>query len=165
MMRQPWFWPAVIVGLLMLGVGANVGLLIVASSDPSFAVESDYYAKAVRWDEKRAQDAANDALNWNLTLSTETTVDAGVPVVQVGVHLTDRDGAPVDGAEVSLETFHLARSADPLRATPEAAGPGWYVARVPMRRPGLWEFRFEITRGTEHFTERMQQEVRTAWSR
>ena len=47
MMRKPWFWPAMIVGLLLLAVGANVGLMIVASSDPSFAVEEDYYDKAV----------------------------------------------------------------------------------------------------------------------
>lgn len=165
MMRKPWFWPAMIVGLLLLAVGANVGLMIVASSDPSFAVEDDYYDKAVRWDEKRAQDATNLALGWQLDLSTETTVDRGVPAVQVGVRLRDRDGAPVEGATVSLETFHLARSAQSLGATPTEAGPGWYVTRMPMRRPGLWEFRIDVTRGDEHFTERVQQEVRTAWSR
>lgn len=165
MTGKPWFWPAAIVGLLALGVGANVGLLIVANSDPSFAVEDDYYDKAVRWDEKRAQDAANLALGWQLDLSTETTVDAGVPVVQVGVRLTDRDGVPVEGAVIALETFHLARSAQPLRAAPAEVGPGWYVALVPMRRPGLWEFRIDADRGGRHFTARIQQEVRTAWSR
>ena len=48
-----------IVALLVGGAGANVGLMLVATSDASFAVEPDYYQKALAWDETMAQAARN----------------------------------------------------------------------------------------------------------
>ena len=43
-------------------VSANLFLLVRATGDPSFAVESDYYAKAVAWDAHQAQAARGDAI-------------------------------------------------------------------------------------------------------
>jgi nitrogen fixation protein FixH len=167
MTRKPWFWPAFVVGILVLGVGVNVVLLVVANSDPSFAVEEDYYDKALRWDEKRARDAASAALGWSFDFAAVPDLDAadGAPVMQLTVAVRDADGAAVDGAAVRLETFHLARSAEVDRTRLEGRGDGLYRATLPLRRAGIWEFRFEVVAGDDTFTHREQREVGAPWPR
>ena len=77
-MRKGWLWPVLVVGLLLVSVTANLVILFVATNDPSFAVEKDYYTKAVNWDEKRAQDARNLALGWNVDLAAVPTMEDAV---------------------------------------------------------------------------------------
>ena len=55
MATKGWYWPVVIVSLLVGGAAANIGFMIVANRDPTFAVEPDYYRKAVDWDRTMAQ--------------------------------------------------------------------------------------------------------------
>ena len=71
MSAKGWFWPAVIVGLLLSGAAANIGFMIVANRDQSFAVEPDYYRKAVDWDRRMAQETRNAELGWGATASLE----------------------------------------------------------------------------------------------
>jgi hypothetical protein len=52
---------------------------------------------------------------------------------------------------VAVETFANARRDDILTATVRPAATG-YVTTLPMRRDGLWEFRFTVTRGDDLFT-------------
>lgn len=163
--RAHWVWPAIVVGLLVLGAGANIGLLIVATHDPSFAVEPDYYEKAVHWDDKRAQDAVNLALGWRAEVEAEPVLDRGRPAARVVVHLADREGRPVEGAAVTLETFHLARAADVLHGSLRAGAAGDYEVVLPLRRAGLWEFRLDVVRGDAHFTATETREVATPWPR
>jgi len=165
MMRKPWFWPAFLGGLLALGVGVNVALLVVANSDPSFAVEEDYYGKAIRWDDKRAQDARNVALGWHLDFAAVPAVGPDAPAMELTVAVRDRDGHALDHAVVHLETFALARSAQVDRADLAGAGDGLYRATLPLRRPGLWEFRFRVALGADTFTWREQREVGWPWPR
>lgn len=145
-------WPAVIVGALAIHATAWLTVAWVANSDPSYAVEEDYYRKAVEWDAGRAELAASDALGWQLTYH----VEPGPGPAEATVHatLSDRDGAPLDGAALALETFHNARAGDILRADLTPAGDGAYSARLPMQRPGVWELRFTADRGEAHFRHR-----------
>lgn len=167
MTRKPWFWPAFVVGILVLGVGVNVVLLVVANSDPSFAVEEDYYDKALRWDDRRAQEAANVALGWQFEFAAVPDLDAseGTPVMQLTVAVRDADGVTVDGAVVRLETFPLARSAEVGRVRLDGRGEGLYRTTLPLSRPGIWEFRFEVVAGDDTFTHREQREVPAPWPR
>jgi len=144
-------WPWIIGGLMAVVIGANLVLIYVANSDPSFAVEEDYYRKAQAWDEERAQRGANAELGW--------TIEPGVDPSSVGggmAHLTatvrDADGDPIEDAHVHLETFHNARASTILRADLKNDGGGVYSTELPMRRPGLWELRFEVTRREQRFT-------------
>lgn len=145
-------WPAMIAGALAIHATAWLTVAWVANSDPSYAVEEDYYRKAVEWDAGRAELAASDALGWRL----DYRVEPGPGPAEATVHATlaDRDGAPVDGAAVALETFHNARAGDILRADLSADGAGAYSARLPMQRPGVWELRFTADRGADHFRHR-----------
>lgn len=156
--RRGWYWPLIVLGLLALGVGANVVLLVKANADPSFAVEPDYYRKALDWEKTQAQARVNGELGWEAAV--DVAPKAGTPGrAVVRARLTDRLGAAVVGARVSLEAFHNSRSADRIEATLSDAGSGAYLADVPMRREGLWEFRVRAERGKDVFTAVLDQDV------
>jgi nitrogen fixation protein FixH len=144
-------WPYVIAGALALHVAVSLIMVYVATSDPSYGVEENYYAKSVAWDDRRAQERANEVLGWTLVAAaTPPSEPGGQPTLEI--LLTDSTGASIDGAAVTLEAFHNARSNDIIRARLTAEGHGLYSAPLPMRRNGRWELRFTIDRGTEHFT-------------
>jgi nitrogen fixation protein FixH len=151
----------VIVALLGVSLSANLVLLVLAVDDPSFAVEPEYYEKAMAWDARRAQDRHNEELGWSLDLEVDPeTSQAGSHRVEA--RLLDRDGAPLEGATVRLQTFHNARAGQILETTLLPAGEGRYRATLALGRPGLWEFRFVVERGEETYTERLLRDV---WSR
>jgi len=155
--RSGRWWPFIIVGLLAGGAGANIGLMVVATRDRSFAVEPDYYQKALRWDETMAQEARNQALGWTATVAFERSARPGE--AKVTALVDDRAGHPVEGARVAVETFHAARARHVVTGAlaPEAAGR--YSAVLALDRPGLWEVRLRVERGDETFTAKLLEEL------
>jgi len=144
-------WPWIIAGALAIHVVASLVVVFVATSNPSYAVEEDYYQKALHWNDKRAQDRTNEELGWILNLIVRPAATPGEqPTLEV--HLADAGGEPVDGAVVAVETFHNAHANDILRASLDAVGEGVYRTTLPMRHNGRWEMRFTVDRGQEHFT-------------
>jgi len=150
MTARGWYWPVAIVGLLLGGAGANIGLMLVATRDPSFSVEPDYYRKAVEWDRTMAQQARNAALGWSLSARFED--DGGPPGSRLRVRAVDRAGAPLSGARVVVEAFPSARASHVSRMTLDAGPDGTHVAAMPPGPAGLWEVRVTVTRGEEVFT-------------
>jgi nitrogen fixation protein FixH len=148
--RRPWLWPLGLALALSASAGLNIGFMIVANRDPSFAVEPDYYRKSLEWDRTMAQEDTNRALGWRLAVAGER---AGLPGrLRLVARLTDRAGQPLDGAAVAVEARHGARAAEPVGGVLESAGGGRYAAELPLARPGLWELRFEVRRGGDLFT-------------
>ena len=156
MRRRGWYWPVGLAALLVGSAGANIALVVITSRDASFAVEPDYYAKALAWDETMAQEARNEALGWSLALGVEPTGERGR--MTVAARLTDRAGVPLEGARVAIEALHNARANRVLTATLEPRRPG-YVTVMPLARPGLWEFRVRVTRGPDVFTATLMRDV------
>jgi nitrogen fixation protein FixH len=157
-MKKGWYWPLLLASLLASGVGANVYFMCRAVGDPSFAVEPDYYAKAVAWDAHQAQAKEDADLGWRLALSVSPT-DRGSGRARVVATLTDREGRKVPGLAVGLTAFHNARAADVVTATLLESAEHAYAADVAVARPGLWEFRVAATRGTETFTAVVDQDA------
>ena len=150
-------WPVGITAILGVTVAGNLWVARIAGSDPSVQVEPDYYRKAVEWDARVAQERRNAALGWTL----EPTVAAEHGVSRLAVRLTDRAGAPLAGATVTVSAFPVARSADVVTARLVADGDG-YAARVPVARTGIWELRFDVVRGAERFTSTRRVELAAA---
>jgi nitrogen fixation protein FixH len=157
MKSKGWYWPLVVVGLLAGGVGANVGLMLVAMGDASFAVEPDYYRKALDWDRTMAQEARNAELGWSV--STRLERGARPAEARLVARLTDRAGAPLGGARVAVEAFPSARASQVVSATLDPQGNGVYAAGLPAGRPGLWELRIRVTRGADVFTRTVSQDL------
>ncbi len=147
----------IIVALLVGGAGANVGLMLVATGDASFAVEPRYYEKALRWDETMAQEARNRALGWSIAVAFDGAPRPGQ--VELAARVNDRRGHAVEGARVGVEAFHSARASHVLTATLGPEATGRYSAMLPLDRAGLWELRLRVERGGEVFTQTLVQEL------
>jgi nitrogen fixation protein FixH len=157
-MKPGWQWPAAMTGILVITVVANAFVYYAANHDPSFAVEDNYYEKAVDWDAHMAQEARNRALGWRLTTALGAPARDTIPLA---VTLTDSAGRPLDGADVRLTAMQIAHAADPLRLTmePDVTVPGRYAARLASPWAGWWELRFDIVRGSDRFTARLRRET------
>lgn len=146
MNRHAWIIGPALVGLITVSTMIGAAALIYhAHADPSFAVETDYYDKAVHWDDSAAQERRNAELGWRLRLSAGPSEGFELTIV-------DRLGLPIEGAAVSVEAFHNARSADRIALAPTDAGGGRYRQAAEFARPGLWEFRVIARRDADTFT-------------
>jgi nitrogen fixation protein FixH len=153
-MKPGRWWPIAVVAVLAITVLANVVVLWVASDPDAEAVEPDYYRKAVAWDSTRVERARNLALGWRLDATVGPLGGGGA---EVRARLADAAGAPLAGATVELEAIHNRIAAHPVHAVLFPAGgaggeAGVYAAAVPLARPGLWELRFTVRRGSDRFT-------------
>ena len=146
-----WF-PYLLLGLLLLPVGANIVLIIKANSDPSFAVEPDYYQKAIEWDEHQVALAKSEALGWNLSVDAQNK--------PLRVNLRDALGQPIDNASVSVEAFPNARASHRVRSELQAQSGGVYVLKTHLELPGIWEFRWVATLGDKQLMKTTREELR-----
>ena len=158
MRSRGWYWPAGLAALLLGSAAANLALVFITSRDASFAVEPNYYAKALAWDERMAEQGRSDALGWSVALRVEPT---GVPGrMRVTARLTDRAGTLIEGARIEAEAFHNARAGRIFSTAFEPAGT-IYSAELPIDRPGLWEFRLRATRGGDTFVATVVADVKS----
>ncbi len=153
------FWPGLIITLLVGQVVLLTIVVLIATRDESFAVEPDYYTKALNWDEQAAQLEANRRLGWSLKLSLG---DAVGPIGDRSLllHLRDATGDVIGGADVSVLAFPHARGMQRREyELPETQELGTYEAKVRFHRKGKWEFRFTVQRGENMFTHRLVRDV------
>lgn len=144
--RSLWFlMPIVLLGGLLSLLGT---LVFVATNDDGFAIEPDYYLKAVRWDEAQRAREASAALGWDPTvrlLRQGTTVT-------LQLTLDDARSARVTGAHISVEAFPNAHAGELHRVTLSETAPGVYQGTLESARAGLWEVRIEARgAGAERF--------------
>lgn len=151
-----FFWPAFIVFLLLIPVAAATVLIRAATGDPSVAVEEDYYARGLAWDEEARQRATNQELGWNFELLAGR---AGGGRLMLQVRLLDAEGKPLIADGVRIEAFAIARAADRLRLEPTLASDGSWEAVSPLARSGLWEFRLEADVQGRRFTEVLRRDL------
>ena len=150
-------WPVGLALALLASAALNIAFAVVASRDASFSVEPDYYRKSLEWDRTMAQEDANRALGWSIDVGSEPAAEPHA--LRLVARLRDRGGAGMDGAVVTVEARHGARGADVVTATLAGAGGGRYAADLPLRRPGLWELRFDVTRGSVRYTQRVAADL------
>ena len=151
-MKKGAVWPYLIVGALALHVVVSLVVVFFATTDASYAVEEDYYQKAIDWDQKRAQDRTNASLGWRFEFEVAPPEKPG-DQPRLEVTLRNEAGDPLTGATVTVEAFHNSRSDDILRASLlEIDEPGVYRATLPMQHNGRWEMRFTAERNDDRFT-------------
>ena len=151
-------WALVPVGLLaamFVGLG---WMARVATNDPGFALERDYYAKAVRWDQHRAEEENDARLGYRLDVSTATLLSKEHKA-HVTLRLLDAYGGPLRGAHLSAEAFSVARSANVRSLRFEEVSPGTYRTELDDARAGIWELRCVAERAGERFTHTLRFEL------
>jgi hypothetical protein len=142
-----------LLGFMLAGLGT---MAAIATNDPGFALEKNYYAKAVAYDHEIAQRGENARLGWSVDAELGT-VRPGVETPLV-VRLSDA-GGPVSGASGRVEALRNASAGVVLEAHLEERSPGVYRALLPARRGGLWELRLAFERRGEHFTTTLRRDV------
>ncbi|MGE3164195.1 MAG: FixH family protein [Planctomycetota bacterium] len=148
--KAGWYWPWAIGGLLGFWAIGDITVLLVASNHPSFAVEEDYYQKALAWDQTKAEQQASDRLNWTATVAYVALPPGAGPGVEMVLTLRDASG-PITGADVAVRTFHRAEPKAVLRAQLTDGGDGSYRAVLAMGRVGSWQVDIVAQRGDDRF--------------
>ncbi|UYV12069.1 MAG: FixH family protein [Phycisphaera sp.] len=145
--RGSWRWPVAVVAILCVSLVTCTITVIAATSDPGYAIEDDYYQRAVDWDQSRQAQAESDALGW----SAEPTIDSSASRLRLTVR--DAQGQPVEGAWVRATVFHHARRglAEDLKL--EAEGNGVYSAPLARPRQGEWQVRLRVVSGRDTFVQ------------
>ena len=65
-MKPGMGWPIGVTVILGATIAVNLWVMKIANSDPSFAIEPDYYRKAVHYDSTMAQQRLNASLGWGV---------------------------------------------------------------------------------------------------
>jgi len=149
-MKPGTIWPLGITAILCATVVANLFVMRLASNDPAFAVEPDYYRKAVQYDSTMAQERRNLALGWRATTTFESL--SATADTRVHVRLSDTNTAPVSGTTMRLMARFNARANDTLTAVLTESTPGNYVTTLPIHTAGEWEVRVDVVRDSARFS-------------
>ena len=149
-----WAWvPALLLGSMLSGLGT---LTYIALDDPHFALEPNYYDKAVHWDRARA--AAQRSRETGLSVEVAPLVEHD-GVASIVLELRDREHRPVAGAALLLEAFPNAYANRVERLRLREVSPGTYAGELHGAVPGLWELRLTATSATSHFEQVLRRDV------
>ena len=148
-MKKGWYWPWFIGILLVATAGGQGVMLYAATHDSTFALEPDYYKRAVAFDTVIQQQRANLALEWTAHASVGPLVDGQR---EVALTLTDGNAHPITDARVRVTAIHNLEGDHQVSQSLRASTDGRFVASMPLMRAGLWELRVEALRGRERFT-------------
>lgn len=149
-MKPGMAWPLGVAVILGATVAANIWVMTLANSDPSFSVESDYYKKAVNYDSTMAQERANFSLGWAVATQFAPIGDGKRTLLTVT--LRDAAAVPLSGARVAIMTRFNARANDTLTAELRESAPGSYTAALPIAHAGEWEVRVDATRNGARYS-------------
>lgn len=148
-------WPAAIVAVLLAQVVFGAWMSHVASDDPHFAVEPNYYARAVNWDSTMAQARVDQATGWRATATL--TRAAGSPAI-LHIALVDSVGAAAVADTVTAELRAIAHSNDVTRLTLTRDSTG-YSASVADAGHGLWDVQLRAIHRRALFTAKLRTEL------
>lgn len=144
-------WPIGIVCILSATVIGNFAVMRIAKSDPAFAVEPDYYRKAVEFDSTMAQERRNLALGWKVAATMEPITETDS--ARVIVTLRDAESNVLGGAQVAVMARFNARANDTLTAVLTEQAPGRYETTLPITHAGEWEVRVDATHDASRWSE------------
>ncbi len=157
--RKGKIWPWLLVSLLSFGCGMNIYMVIVAVNDPSFAIEKNYYKKAINWDQTMAQRNINAKLQWRIDLKTEPLLVDKKARLRFHATVLDRSGKIVPEAHVSAEVFHNARSNQRVSVDLTRRSTNVHQGEVAFHRRGVWIFHFTVNKGKLQYTQKVRREI------
>ena len=149
-------WPAAIIAVLVGQMAFGVWTARVAGSDPHFAVEPNYYDRAVNWDATMAQSRKDRALGWHANATLTRSVGTAATL---HVSLTDSSGTPIVADSITADVLAIAHSDVIDRVTLSSNG-AEYTGAVISAGNGLWEIQLRARRGADLFTSTLRAELR-----
>ena len=147
------YLPALLLGSMLAGLAV---LTYIAVDDPHFALEPNYYDKAVHWDRGRAEARRSRETGFSVELAP-LVEHQGVATVELT--LRDRASQPVAGANLMVEAFPNAYATRVERVRLREVSPGKYVGELRRAVPGLWELRLNARAGNADFQQIVRRDV------
>ena len=142
-------WLGFILGFFILQAALWTTALVFVTNDPSHAVLPNYSERALAWDAELDEIRRSRRLGWTATTELgPVRPSRSSPIV---VHLEDRKGGPLAGAEVRATLFHQARASERQEIVFGEEGLGNYRAAAMITRSGRWRIEIRATRGQDHF--------------
>lgn len=157
LLKNGKLWPWMLGGSLTVSVGITVFMAYLAINDPSFFVEKDYYKKGLQWDKQVAQLQKNKKLGWKIQFEAKAVV-VKPPRLNLHAKLFNREQKEIQGALIKVVAFQNARARQPQKAILRYQK-GTYQGSIPLRKLGLWVFRFKVKKGKEIFTHEIRKEI------
>jgi hypothetical protein len=152
--ERVWPWvPVALLGAMVTGLGVMASIAV---NDSGFALERDYYAKAVAYDQEIAQRARNARLGWSLTATAAAAQETKPSRLEVQLEMGQ---STLESARVHVEALRNAAAGRVLEAELRGSAPGRYEVELPLGRGGLWDFRFTVTCDGERFTKTERLDV------
>lgn len=148
--------PFVVIGLLGGHMIFIFTAITLGTGDPSFAVVPDYYQKGVDYDDRKALLAESAELGWSAEVIPGASIDA-VGRRELVVQVRDAAGRAVQGLDLKIDAYHVARASEPVAFACVEVLPGQYVAEARMSREGFWQFTINATSGEKRFIAELRQ--------
>lgn len=148
--RRSKIWPGMIFALIGLNMTIVGFTIYFATADRSVATEPDYYAKALNYDAEIKLREASRALGWTASAGLRPAADQRG--MDLTIALADREGKPIEGAQVSAVVFANVRSGNRQTLTlSQDSSASVYAAPVRIDRSGVWHVRVSAVRGDQTF--------------
>lgn len=148
--RNRWAWFPV--GLLGLLVSVQAVLFKLSSGDESFAIESDYYQKAVDWDARARERQMSEHLGWQ----AHSVITSSASGSMLRVELLDASARPLTAANVTVDAFPNARANQVQHLALQEVGPGTYENTLRLTHTGEWEIRVTARSEKDTFTQTLR---------
>lgn len=120
------------------------GILIYLSQSTWTGIETEeHYRKGLAYNRVLEAERAQQALGWSAELGFEATGEGGARGV-LTLHLSDREGAPLDGGTVRARFVRPTHEGYDRSLTLESFGGGLYGASLTLPLAGQWEVRVAV---------------------
>ncbi|MEL6179028.1 MAG: FixH family protein [Myxococcota bacterium] len=154
-----WFWPGLIISLLLFSVGSQIWLVLASQSDHGVQIEDDYYTRALDWDITQEARQRSKALGWRVDVTLGDLHEDGQRVVTL--HVVDRDGKPVEGLQGEVDVRRPSKAGVLGTSAFEAVPgkPGTYQLKASLQQRGLWDLTLRAQRNDTRFIAEFRREV------
>lgn len=152
-LRSDYFWPALIVTLLVFNVATSMTIVFFASSDGGPEIIPDYYEKSVDFDDQMATERASQNQGWTVTI--ELTDGLGELTV------VDAQDRPVTDLAGTIDFYRPHRAEPVAQVAVEAVPrtPGLYRFDNIALTAGLWDLAIDLNDGERTYVERRRRVI------
>lgn len=150
--RRPGWWiPWTFVGLFLVVLAVNGVMVWVAIGTFTGVVDPQYYRTGLEYNRLLEEAERERALGWAVDVAADVAADGHGRLV---VRVRDREGRPVEGAEVVARFLRPTSEGHDFGLTLGPRGEGTYAAAFVLPLFGQWDVHVRVRRGGERVVER-----------
>ena len=142
--RWGWRLLGILVGVFAVVIGVNVYLAVLAGKTNSGIVDEKAYEDGLAYNKTLAVREKERALGWRIVLAGDAE--------KLGFEMKNADGAPLEGAKVTMDAVHTVANVAGVSGTLVEAPAGHYALAVAWPMKGPWNVTLAVTKGADTLT-------------